>query len=129
MANEHDANEEIRRTNGIPTIESKLQGERLRNIYRWYTTKAITYINSKNNYQADIEYLNLLCDRMQIIILKKKITTSLTRWNNNRRANSPHFIKIEQIQHMTNLIGNIQLPINMYKISYSNFKNIVKLTY
>ena len=31
-ANEHDANEEIRRANGIPTIESKLKDEKLCNI-------------------------------------------------------------------------------------------------
>ena len=71
-ANEHDKNEEMRRINGIPTIESKLRGGQLCNIYRWYATKAIAYLNNKSFYRADIEHLSLKCERMQLIIRQKR---------------------------------------------------------
>ena len=64
----HQANIQIRKTNRIPTLESKLYGEKLCDIYRWYTKKASTYLNNKNEFEADKNHHEILWGRLQQII-------------------------------------------------------------
>jgi len=67
----HKTNEQIRKGNMIPTIESKLYGEKLCNIYRWETAKANTYLNNQDELNDDINHISTLCDRLKKVINKK----------------------------------------------------------
>ena len=100
----HQTNLQIRRDNNIPTIESEIYSGDLCNIYRWYTTKAITYLNSKNEFNADMGYLDILCVRMGGILQGRERNEAQKQQDRETRGDYISFIKTEARTRTTNCI-------------------------
>ena len=88
----------------IPTIESKAHGEKLCDIYRWYTTKASTYLNNRDEYDAEITYLGIRINRIKITITNKYTNATLNRAEQTLVENSEHSSK--QMKHKAYEIHN-----------------------
>ena len=67
----HKTNQQIRRDNAVPTIESKIYSEKLCCAYRWKSTNANAYLNNQEELEADLSYLNIKCERLKNIINEK----------------------------------------------------------
>ena len=91
--NEHETNEEIRRKRKTPAIESRINGGNICNIYRWYTAKSSTYPNNQQTYQAELNYLNIKCRRIQLALnYQRQYTPSIMMNNRNVTISYPSAI-------------------------------------
>ena len=92
-AKEHETNGEIRRDNGIPTLESKLQGGKLCNFHRWATARSSAYLNDKNKQKAEVEHLSTQCERAKRIIQSRKQNNVLNEEETRRYGTYMPYVK------------------------------------
>ena len=96
----------LRRDYNTPTIEPKIYGEKLCNIYRLHTIKENTLINNQNEFNADINRLNTLRARLKEILNGKDKNETQNQSDREIWDDYISFIKTEAKQVLPTTYGN-----------------------
>ena len=125
----HKTNKQIRGENNLPATESKIYSEKLCSIYRWETTDANTFLNNQDEFSADLSHVGTLCIRLKDINQGKMNNNVLNESEQKRWDDFITHHKKDEKTTTKNYIGKIDIPLNLNKITYPNFKNSAKSVY
>lgn len=92
------------------------------NIYRWYATKASTYLNNRMESDADLIYVTTISQRIQKIRLSKDRNKIQNQTENSNWDNCIAYINTEQKTGTENVIRKLKLPIIPREMAYIHYK-------
>ena len=110
----------------IPTTESKIYGWELCDIYRWYASKSITYLNNGSEYDDDIWHVETHITRIKTIVTNIHTTASINITEQTLLDRSRPFTKQSEIHSLERYIIQLTISIQLPKVTYNRFRRLTK---